>query len=199
VLGADGARFRDAIAVRATDVESGFQWTVGIWERPRNAPHDYEHPATDIDAAVSAVFDRFEVWRLYADDQHIAHLMALWQGRWGDDRVMRWLTNRDRPIAWAVRNFTEALGASYAAVQRGDRPELSHDGDPVAERHIRNARKRKLTVRDEEGSLMYTIAKDRRNSPNKIDSAMADVLSWEARRDAVAAGARRSRRAVVFI
>jgi hypothetical protein len=40
---------------------------------------------------------------------------------------------------------------------------------------------------------MWLIAKDRPDSPRKIDLAMAGCLSWEARGDAVAAGALRKR------
>jgi hypothetical protein len=41
---------------------------------------------------------------------------------------------------------------------------------------------------------MWTICKDRRGSPNKMDAAMAGGLSWEARGDAIAAGALKARR-----
>ena len=36
---------------------------------------------------------------------------------------------------------------------------------------------------------MHTLSKDAFASPRKIDAAMAAVLSWEARSDAIAAGA----------
>jgi hypothetical protein len=36
---------------------------------------------------------------------------------------------------------------------------------------------------------MWTISKDRVDSPRKIDAAMAAVLSWEARGDAISSGA----------
>ncbi len=36
---------------------------------------------------------------------------------------------------------------------------------------------------------MWVIHKDRPDSPQKIDAAVAAVLSWEARTDAIAAGA----------
>jgi hypothetical protein len=35
---------------------------------------------------------------------------------------------------------------------------------------------------------MHTLAKDHLKSPRKIDAAMAAVLAWEARGDAVTAG-----------
>jgi hypothetical protein len=179
VLGVDGARFRDALAVRACEITTGYMWTVGIWERPKDAGPDYEHPFEEVDRRMVEVFRRFDVWRAYVDPQYIEGLVDRWQGRWGDKRVHSWFTNRDRQAAWAVRNLTTAIGA-------GD---LSHDGDELAVAHIRQARKRKVNVFDDRGQQMHVLAKDRHDSPRKIDSAMADVLAWECRGDAIAAGA----------
>jgi hypothetical protein len=97
-----------------------------------------------------------------------------------------WWTNRPRATAWAVRNFSDAFG-------EGDAPgDFRHDGDPVMERHVGNARKQMLNIFDERHRQMYTIAKDFPRSPRKMDGAMADALSWEARGDAIAADAKRS-------
>jgi hypothetical protein len=180
VIGVDGARFRDALALEATDVESGYQWTLGLWERPEGAPPDYEHPFDEADNVMIEAFRRFSVWRAYVDPQSIEQLLDRWQGRWGDRRVLAWHTNRDRPIAWAVRNYTTAINAA----------DFRHDGHPLATEHVRNARKQKVNVFDDEHRQMHTIAKDRRGSARKMDAAMAKVLSWECRGDALAMGAR---------
>lgn len=66
---------------------------------------------------------------------------------------------------------------------------ISHDGSPVLERHIANSYRHDLPQRDEEGKALWLIRKERHDSPHKIDVAMAAVLSWEARTDAIAAGA----------
>src|SRR5690606_31632431 len=52
VIGVDGARYRDALAVIATDVETGHQWPLDIQERPVDAPEDYEHDLERADRAV---------------------------------------------------------------------------------------------------------------------------------------------------
>jgi hypothetical protein len=55
---------------------------------------------------------------------------------------------------------------------------------------VKNARRKETPqARDEEGRPLWTIRKDAPDSPLKIDAAMAAVLSWEARGDAIAAGA----------
>jgi hypothetical protein len=71
VIGVDGARFHDALAVVATDVETGHQWPLGIWERPENAPDGYEHPFDEVDGVMAQAFDDFNVWRVYVDPQWI--------------------------------------------------------------------------------------------------------------------------------
>jgi hypothetical protein len=178
-IGADGARFKDAVAVVATHVRSGYQWPVIIIERPPHAGEDYEHDLDAVDAAVAEVFERYVVWRLYADDQYITPLVEKWQNRYGERRVVVWHTNRPRPIAWAVRGYEDAISA-------GD---LSHDGSAVFAAHVRQSRRRMMTVLDDTERPMHTIAKDAHDSPRKIDAAMAGVLSWEARSDCIAMGA----------
>jgi hypothetical protein len=178
-LGVDGARHDDALAVIATDVKSGYQWAVDIIERPENAPEDYVHDKHRVDGAVREAFGRFNVWRAYCDPHHIADLIAGWQNEFGEKRLIEWPTYRPRPIAWAVREFTQAI----------ERGEVAFDGNETFLRHLRQARRRKLTVLDDKERFMHTLSKDSVGSPRKIDAAMAAILSWEARRDCIAAGA----------
>ena len=177
-VGVDGARYVDALAVVATDIETGHQWPLGIWERPEHADDDYEHPFHEVDGAMVEAFETHKVVRVYIDPQYIDHLVDQWRGRWGPKRIVEWPTNRPRQIAHAIRAYRSAQTS-------GD---LSHDGDAVLTRHIANARKMPLTVKDDEGHPMWGIQKDRPGSPLKIDGAMAGVLSWEARGDAIATG-----------
>lgn len=178
-IGVDGARFVDALGIVATDVKTGFQWPLGIWERPPHAPDDYEHPVDLIDGVMLDAFDQFDVWRVYVDPQWIDNLLEKWQGRWGQKVVMPWYTNRSRQMAWAVRGFADSAAA-------GD---WQHSGDQHLVRHFTNARKYVLNVFDDDHRQMYSLSKDRPDSPRKIDGAMAAILSWEARSDAIAAGA----------
>jgi hypothetical protein len=183
VIGVDGARYVDALAIIATEVTTGFQWPIGIWERPHGAPENYEHSFAEVDGAVQDAFDQFNVWRMYIDPQYIDYLVEIWHGRWGEKRIFEWPTNRPRQACWMVRNYTDAISS-------GD---MSHIGDEMFTKHVKNAVRRKQNVYDDEHRPMYTIAKDRQDSPNKIDGAMAAALSWEARGDAIAADAQGTR------
>ncbi|MDQ3722070.1 MAG: phage terminase family protein [Actinomycetota bacterium] len=185
VVGIDGARFDDTLAIVATEVETGFQWLVWAETRPEGAPEDYEHDLDAADGAMVELFERWQVWRAYIDPQWIEILVERWLGRWGDKRVFQWFTNRPRQIATAVRRYADALAAG----------ELTHDGGELLAAHVTNAVRRDVNARDDDGRRLWTIAKAGRHSPRKIDAAMAAVLSWEARSDAKRDGAREYGRA----
>lgn len=178
-LGFDGARSEDATAIVGTEVETGYQFLVGLWERPF-APEGegWGVPEQDVDDAMHDAFDRFDVWRLYADPPYWRERVAAWVGEFGEQRVIEWHTNRPRKMSDAVMAFA-------AAIAEGD---LSHDGNAELARHVGNAYRRQLNLRDDKGERVWAVQKDAKNSPNKIDAAMAAILSWEARRDALASG-----------
>lgn len=179
VIGIDGARYDDAIAVVAMSVDSAHLWTIGIWERPDDADDDYEHPLTEVEDAVNEAFDRWQVWRAYIDPQYIEHMVDRWQGRYGDRVVLEWRTGRPRQINHAVRTFRADLTS-------GD---FTHSGDDMLTRHIENARRYQMPGRDDAGRQNQSIAKVSPASKLKVDAAMAAVLAHEARGDAIAAGA----------
>lgn len=178
VIGVDGALREDSIGVVACHVKSGHMWTVAVVERPENAPDDYQHDLRELDGAVTDLFERYDVWRLYADPHYIEQVVDGWSNRYGERRVVHWLTYRHRPIAWAVRDFEQAIATG----------EMSHDGHPKLVEHLGNCQKKTLTVRDEKERFMHTLQKDSPRSSRKIDLAMAAVLAWQARGDCVAAG-----------
>ena len=180
VMGVDGARYQDAIAVVGCEVKTGYIWQVAVVERPAHLQRDadYEHDFSIVDGAVREVFERFNVWRMYCDPHRIDVLLEPLKNQYGRKVVVDWLTNRPRPIAWAVRNL-------QSAITSGD---LRHDGSPELVRHFANSRKRKLTVLDDNERPMHTLSKPSHMSPEKIDLAMAAVLAWEARGDCIAEG-----------
>ena len=179
-IGFDGAQFRDATALIGTHVETGFQWPIGIWECPPGAT-DWECPEDEVTEALAGAFDTWKVWRVYADPPWWDGTIKQWQGRWGDDKVQEWWTNRPKQIGYALRAYKRAM-------QAGD---VRNSGDPVFAQHIANARKRYIKVLDDQGQPLWVIEKERHDSPFKIDGAMAGVLSWDARNDAIASGVNR--------
>lgn len=177
-LGVHGPRYSDSLVIVGTVVGTGRQWVVGAWERPEHAGAEYEHPEQAIDGAFSEAWESAKVWRAYMDPG-MPNLLARWQGKYGDRKVIEWPTNRPRQAALALGNYR-------AAIDGGD---LTHDGDDVMARHIENAKKRKVNVYDEERRQMWVIGKERDASPLYVNGAWAGCLSWEARNDAIASGA----------
>lgn len=176
-LGFDGAVFHDSTALVATHVETGYQWLAGVWEAPHGLP-EWHVPEQEVDDCVDAMFQRYEVWRLYADPPYWQSWVAHWSGKYGEDRVIEWWTNRRRQMTHALENYDTAM-------KQGS---LSHDGSAVLVRHIANSCRHDLPQLDDEGRHQWLIRKERSDSPRKIDAAMAAVLSWEARTDAIAKG-----------
>lgn len=189
-LGFDGAVFHDSTAIVATEVETGYQWVVGLWECPPNQ-QEWQVPAAEVDARMHELFSTYAVWRLYADPPYWQAWIDQWAGApdmqplpsmgtgWDHPRrVAEWWTNRRRPMTAALESFDSAIKGGL----------ISHDGDKDYIRHLGNARKQELPMRDETGKAMWLIRKERPDSPQKIDIGMAGVLSWEARNDAIAAG-----------
>jgi phage terminase large subunit-like protein len=176
-IGFDGAQFRDATAVVATHVSTGYQWLAGAWECPYGVT-DWQVPAEEVDACVADLFERFNVWRMYADPPYWQSWISQWQGKYGDKRVIEWWTNRRTQMAAALESFETAIREES----------LSHDGSELVARHIGNSHRHDLLQHDEENRQRWMIKKERPDSPRKIDAAMAAVLSWEARTDAVASG-----------
>lgn len=182
-LGFDGSLFHDATALVGTDVQTGYQWIVGLWECPpdRNGPGQpaWQVPADEADALVRECFGRYQVWRMYADPFYWETWVALWIGLFGKEKVAEWRTNRRGPMTAALRGFKTALNEGATV----------HAEDARFTRHMANARREDLDgLRDEQGQALWVIKKERPDSPLKMDAAMAAVLSWEARTDAIAAG-----------
>lgn len=188
-LGFDGAVFHDSTAIVATEVETGCQWVAGLWERPVSAV-EWQVPAAEVDTRMHELFSTYTVWRLYADPPYWQAWIAQWAGApdmqplpqmgtgWDGARVVEWWTNRRRPMTAALESFDSAIRGGL----------IAHDGDKDYIRHLGNARKQELPMRDETGKAMWLIRKERPDSPQKIDIGMAGILSWEARNDAIAAG-----------
>ena len=177
-LGFDGARFRDATALVATEISTGVQMLVGLWERPPDAD-EWEVPEDDVSATVAEMMQRFEVWRLYADPPHWTETVGGWATRW-PDHVVEWWTNHRRRMALAVRSYREAM----------DSGAVTHDGNPLLARHIAAAGRKDTTLVDEDGAALFLLMKQ--HEERKFDAAMAAVLSWAARLDALRAGAQPS-------
>jgi phage terminase large subunit-like protein len=176
-IGFDGAMFYDSTGIVATHIKTGYQFVLGVWECPLGKTN-WQVPEQEADDVILAAFEKYDVWRLYADPPYWQAWIAKWAGQFGTERVIEWWTNRRKQMSHTLETFQTAIKTA----------DISHDGDQRLKRHIGNAFKHDLKMHDEEGHALWLIRKERSDSPNKIDLAMAAVLSWRARTDAIALG-----------
>lgn len=189
-LGFDGSRARargitDATALIGCRVSDGHLFeplTRSVWEQPQGeAGKEWRVPTTEVDAAIAAVFSRYTVVGFFADPAKWETFVAAWEAKY--QRLLKVKSTRDHPIEWWMTGgraglIVRALDQFHSAVIDG---ELTHDGSYALTRHVLNARRRV-------SRSGIQIAKEHPESPNKIDAAVAAVLAWQARLEAVAAG-----------
>lgn len=188
-LGFDGSRGRakgkpDATALVGCRVSDGYVFELGVWEAPerRDAWAEWTPPIVEIDAALTTVFLRLRVVAFYADPaKDWRSYVNGWEARWGTKLAVQ--VTRDHPCEWWMSGgraglAQRAIESAEGAVRNRD---LSHDGSWALTRHVLHARRR---IRH--GKL--SLAKESDYSPKKIDAAVAMVLAWQARLDAMAAG-----------
>lgn len=182
-IGFDGARFRDSTAFVLTEIETGLQQILGLWERPTTLADDarWEVDHQDVDGVLTEAFSDYEIWRAYCDPPYWVETVADWVARW-PEQVVEWWTNRPRAMAYSLRSYTEAIDSESIAFGGND------VGDLI--RHIGHAGRKDLKIRDDEDVPLWVLQKQDGQLQNKFDACMASVLSWEARTDAVREGAK---------
>lgn len=185
-LGFDGSRKRshavtDATALVGCRVRDGYVFLIDAWEQPEGEK-EWRVPTAAVDISLREAFRRYRVVGFYADPAKWESYVAQWEMDFGTQLPVK--ATRSNPIEWWMTGgrslqTVRALEQFHSAVV--DR-EMTHDGSSLLTRHILNARRRM-------GRSGIQIAKAHPESPNKIDAAVAAVLAWQARLDAVAMGA----------
>lgn len=202
-LGFDGSRRRrgrgattDATALIGCRISDGCLFEVAVWEQPPNyaGSEGWEVPVAEVDAAVLEVFKKFNVVGFYADPALWETNVAQWEAKF--NKHLKIKASTAHPIEfWMLGGSAwrtiEALRQFRDAVLDGD---LRHDGSPTLTRHVLNAR----TTSTNKG---LSVRKRTPDSPHKIDAAVAAVLAWQCRLDAIAkgVGVKKSKRTVARI
>lgn len=186
-LGFDGSRKRekgvtDATGLVACRLSDGKLFTVATWEQPEGPDGDsWEVPLSEVDLVVRDSFRRFKVIGFFGDPAKWESYMDTWEADFGAQLKVKSAPNH------AIRFWVSGAGqAKFVSSLRRFHDsiidkELIHAGDPVLTRHVLNSRRRS-------GRYGIAIAKATPDSPNKIDCAIAAVLAFEARNQAVAGG-----------
>lgn len=186
-LGFDGSRKRsrgvaDATALIGCRVSDGFLFEIRVWEQPDGpSGDDWEVPTAEVDYEVRKAFETYNVVGMFADPARWESYIAQWESDFG--KKLKVKSSLAHPIEWWMsgnRSYlvVRALEQFHSAVI--DR-ELTHDGSRALTRHILNARRRV-------GRSGMSIAKEHPDSKNKIDAAVAAVLAYQARLQALSKG-----------
>jgi hypothetical protein len=173
-VGFDGSVNNDWTALGAETMD-GYSFTprvgpdkVGSYWNPDK--HGGRIPHGEVRNAVDELFDRFDVVRLYADPEDWDTDIEDWALEHGEEHVIAWPTNRVSVMYEEIRRFESDVRERY----------IRHDGCPIAETHIGNAKK------VGKPGQKYILGKP--NEQQKIDVAMVRILAHTAARDAIAAG-----------
>jgi phage terminase large subunit-like protein len=164
-IGFDGSRHHDATALVGCRLEDGLLQLLGLWEQPPGAG-EWEVPQGDVDATLAEVMEDYAVIRGYFDPPLWQTEIDAWARDFGDEAVMRYHTNRSRMIGATERFRTDLLNG-----------QIKHVADEHLAEHVLNAR-----LSEARGG--YWLKKGA--ADQHIDAAIAAVLAYEARCDAVA-------------
>lgn len=168
-LGFDGGLRDDSTALVACRIEDSAIFPIKVWEKPDNAK-EWEVDFVSVDLFVREYLSEYNVIRMNCDP-------AYWQdivGRWASDFdgiVWEFWTNRKKPMAESNERFHTAVALNA----------IKHRNDEVLTRHVLNAH-------TEETPWGDILRKDIRGGSRKIDAAIASVLAFEARGEAIEDG-----------
>jgi phage terminase large subunit-like protein len=186
-LGFDGSRKRsrgvtDATALIGCRVSDGHLFEIRVWEQPDGpAGEDWEIPTAEVDYEVRKAFETYKVVGMFADPARWESYIATWESDYGKNLKIK--SSQNHPIEWWMsgnRAYLVVRAVEQFANAVVDR-ELTHDGSLALTRHVLNARRRA-------GRSGITISKAHPDDRNKIDAAVAAVLAYQARLQALSKG-----------
>lgn len=158
VLACDGSFNNDSTALMGCTLD-GHVFVVDAWERQVSDDPDWRVPVGEVEEAIRVACHRFDVVEVVFDPF-----------RWR--RSMEILEDERLPVVefpQTPARMVPACAKFYDAVRDGA---LSHDGDARLVRHVANS----VLKIDGKGPR---IVKDAKNSPRKIDLAVAAVMAHD--------------------
>lgn len=180
-LGFDGSISQDATALIACTADGHLfvpthrvdgEDRPTIWLRPEKAGRDWRMPRREIDEAVAAVFDRYEVGRMLCDPPKWQTEIEDWAEMYGDETVLFFDTNQPKRMSGACDRFSTSLKETAA----------THDGSSLLTSHVLAMARRKAYVKAEDesdGRTRWVFTKGEGDA-RKIDAGIAAVLALEA-------------------
>lgn len=202
VMFLDCSKSDDATGLMGCRLSDGHVFTMGMWQRPPGKRGDgWLAPREKVDEAVAEAFSTYRVVGFFGDPSHVLDDETM--DRYWDPLFNQWhLRYRSKLRIWAsgtkgngkghavmfdmsardnAKTFAAAVGFTLEEIKSG---EFTHDGDARLRRHVLNARRYPVQG-------FVSIAKESRESKNKVDLAICMVGARMVRRMLMASGKKR--------
>ncbi len=183
-LGFDGSKHRDATALIASRMSDGKLFPLGIWEKPAGV-QQWTVPSDEVDEAVRNAFAAYKVSLLFADPYRWQDYLNRWAGEF-EKQVVEFPTNVEVRMDKAIERFQTSFAAGS----------IRHSGDEALSRHCKNAvlvkgsrKKPRPGEEDHEAIASHYLKMAKRGHLQLIDAAVAAVLAYHARGQAIDDGA----------
>jgi len=183
-IGFDGSQRDDSTVLVGSRISDGRLFLIEAWESPADdeGKAEWEVPVGEVDAAVALAFKTYKVERMYCDPARWQDIVDRWGSEFGEKVITEWWMNRDRAVVAATERLHTAIATR----------EVSYEANEILSRHFKNAMRKQTRS----GII---LRKDRPGSSRKIDAAVAAILAYEARGDAIADGALKAKKKKRFV
>jgi len=160
VLGFDGSFSNDSTALVAVEMsERPHVDVAACWERPPDADENWRVPISAVEDAIRAACRRWSVREIACDPF-----------RWA--RTYQALEDEGLPVVEFPQSPARMVPATQRFYEAVINRSVTHSGDPRLARHVDNC----IVKVDSRGAR---LAKDAKNSPRKIDLAVAAVMALD--------------------
>lgn len=184
-LGFDGSKKRDATSLIACRLSDGKLFNLRTWQIPDDPEQalQWQVPSVEVDQVVTATFAAYDVVMMFADPYRWQDYLDVWAGKW-PKQVVEFPTNVEQRMDKAIERFTTAFAAG----------QIAHDADPVLTEHTKNAvlvkgSKKKPRPGEEVDLASHYLKMAKKGTGQLIDAAVAAVLAYAARGQAIEGGA----------
>ncbi|MGG5172680.1 terminase large subunit domain-containing protein [Pseudarthrobacter sp. J1738] len=160
VMGFDGSASGDSTALVGCTIENPHLFIIGLWENPGDPR--WRVPRSEVDQTIADAFDRYDVAELAADPWGWRSELEGWSKRHGEKRILEWNTAHAQRMAPATDRMFQAVAMNT----------VSHDGNEDLAKHIAHCVAKSTALGD-------LVSKDKRNSPRKIDAAVAAIVALD--------------------
>lgn len=158
VLAFDGSASGDSTALVGCTIHDPHLFVIGLWENPGD--DRWRVPRAEVTRTVNEAFELYDVAELAVDPWGWRSEIEEWQANHGERKVIEWNTAHAGRMAPATDRMYQAAVEST----------ITHDGNKDLASHVSHCVAKSTSLGD-------LVAKDRKNSPRKIDAAICSIVA----------------------